>query len=180
MKTGTGMLHIYYGDGKGKSTAAFGLAFRAVGSGLRVLVLQFLKNDSFSGERKILETLPNVCCIPAAKNMKFVFQMTEEEKETYRHLYEEKLLALEDYCRGYDLLILDEAVSAIDAGMITEERLLEFLDLVQSEGAYGLEVVLTGNTPSERLLARADYVTCMKKIKHPYDRGQAARKGIEW
>lgn len=170
------MIHIYYGDGKGKTTAAMGLALRAAGSGKSVVIMQFLKNDDGSGERKILETLPNVFCIPAAKNMKFVFQMTEEEKKQYRHLYEQKFLDMEDYSRECDLLILDEAIGAIDAGLITEERLIQFLDTLKE----GIEVVMTGHTLKEALIERADYVTYMQKIRHPYDKGQAARKGIEW
>ena len=81
---GTGLIHIYYGDGKGKTTAAMGQAIRAAGSGLKVLVFQFMKNNS-SNERKILEQIPNVTCLPGKTHVKFYNQMNREEKAEYRH-----------------------------------------------------------------------------------------------
>ena len=102
--------------------------------------------------------------------------MSEEEKENAAKDYGELLEKALSEAPNADLLVLDEAISSCNHKMISEERLLDFLENKPKE----LEVVLTGRNPSEKLLSMADYVTEMNKIKHPYDKGTPARKGIEF
>lgn len=170
-----GLTHIYCGDGKGKTTAALGLALRAAGSGRRVLLLQFFK-DGKSGEFAALAGVPGIETVPHTRTFGFSWTLTEEEKREARTYYSAMLE--EAFRRGadFDLLVLDEAMSACTTGMVEEERLLALLAGRPEE----LEVVLTGRNPSRNLLDAADYVTEMKKIKHPFDQGVAARRGIEY
>lgn len=171
-----GLIHIYCGDGKGKTTAAVGQAVRAAGYGYRVLVYQFMKNN-MSSERKILEQLEQVTCVSGPEQVKFSFQMTEEEKLICLKENEEKLCEIEKMIKEvhYDMIFLDEVIYAVRAGLLGEEKLLSFM----SEKPKETELVLTGNAPTEQMVALADYVTELKKIKHPFDRGQTARDGIE-
>ena len=170
-----GLIHIYCGDGKGKTTAAMGLAVRCAGSGRRVLVLQFFK-DGKSSEFAALAYVPGVAVIPQTRSFGFSWTLSPAEKEEARAYYSGLLEEAFDRSSDYDLLVLDEAMSACTTGMIDEARLLALLAGKPAE----LEVVLTGRNPSQALLDAADYVTEMKKIKHPYERGVAARKGIEY
>lgn len=171
----TGLIHLYCGDGKGKTTAAVGLAVRAAGAGLPVVFTQFFKNGSSSEIRSLrrLELVQTVHCqtVPG----RFA-RMSEEQRRQaaadYRALLDKVLLMAQDA----RLLVLDEVVSACNHGILEEDRLVRFL---RGKPA-GLEVVLTGRNPSEQLLGLADYVTEMKKIRHPYDRGIGARAGIEF
>lgn len=173
--TGTGMIHIYYGDGKGKTTAAMGQAVRAAGSGLKVLVFQFMKDNS-SNERSILEQIPNITCLPGKRHTKFYNQMNGDEKAEYKHYNTKALDEIVKFCISFDMLVLDEAVCAVDLGLLSQKKLLDFL----KHKPRGLEVVMTGHHVSEQMLEVANYVTEMKKIKHPYDEGKSAREGIEF
>lgn len=171
-----GLIHIYCGDGKGKTTAAVGLSVRAAGAGKRVLFAQFFKNGS-SSEIRVLEQLPKVETDICRTHYGFYKRMNAEERgraqRDYTALLED---ALEKARDGVDLLVLDEVVSACNHQMVPEERLAAFLKQKPEE----LEVVLTGRGPSGALLELADYVTEMRKEKHPYDRGIQARRGIEF
>ena len=169
------MLHIYCGDGKGKTTCSMGLAVRAAGHGGKVVVAQFLKGCN-SGERAILEQLPNVNCLPVPEVMKFVFTMTEEEKAATRAQMTDILHRAAEAAREADLLVLDELNGAITTGMVALQDVLDFLDNRPQQ----LEVVITGRDPAPELQERADYITEMTKIKHPFDKGLNARKGVEW
>ena len=169
------MLHIYCGDGKGKTTCSMGLAVRAAGHGRKVVVAQFLKCGN-SGERTVLEQLPNVTLLPVPEITKFVFAMTEEEKAQTRTQMGEILTRAIAESRDADLLVLDELNGAISTGMVAPEDVLAFLD----SRPEGLEVVITGRDPAPELRQRADYITEMTKIKHPFDQGLNARKGVEW
>ena len=173
--TERGMVHIYCGDGKGKTTAAIGLAARASGSGKPVVVLRFLKGAR-SGELDSLRLLPGVSIVDGPESVKFLFRMTEEEKTDYKRLCCELFGEACGKCERGGLLVLDEALDAVDTGMLPEARLLDFL----KNRPEGLEVVLTGRDPSEALFEQADYVTRMVKVKHPYDSGVQARRGIEF
>lgn len=169
------MLHIYCGDGKGKTTCAMGLAVRAAGHGRKVVVAQFLKGSN-SGERVVLESLPNVNCLPVPETIKFVFAMDEQEKTQARAEMTASFLQAAEASRESDLLVLDELCGAISTGMVPLETVLAFLD----SRPEGLEVVITGRDPAEELQERADYITEMCKRKHPFDKGISAREGIEW
>ena len=170
-----GLIHIYCGDGKGKTTAALGLALRAAGSGKKALLLQFFK-DGKSSEFAALKQVEGIDVIAQTKAFGFSWTLTDSEKKEaaayYSGLLEEAFARAGDY----GLLVLDEAMSACTSGMIGEARLLELLKGRPEE----LEVVLTGRNPSEALLAAADYVTEMCKRKHPFEKGVPARKGIEF
>jgi len=169
------MVHIYCGDGKGKTTASVGLAVRAAGCGKKVMFSQFFKDGS-SSEISVLRDLPNVELNICTKKHPFFFRMTEEEKEKakcdYRLLFDKAEEAVKN---GVDLLVMDEAVSACNHGMIDEDAVIE---LLKNRGET--EIVLTGRDPSEALVNEADYISEVRKIKHPFDKGIHARKGIEF
>ena len=170
-----GLIHIYCGDGKGKTTASVGLAVRASGCGKKVLFTQFFKNGS-SGEILPLRSLPNITVMHCPKSYGLFSRMTEEEKRQAQEDYTALLQNVLKESENKDLLILDEVISACNHGTVPQERLLDFLHNKPEQ----LEVVLTGRNPSGQLLELADYVTEMKKIKHPFDAGISARRGIEF
>ena len=171
------MIHLYCGDGKGKTTASVGLAVRACGSGKRVMFTQFLKGQE-TGELSCLRLLPEITVLRGNLSKKFTFQMTAEERkaeaaENERLLEEAFHQAREN---GVQLLILDESVTAAQRDMISGERLKE---LVESH-RENFEIVMTGAVPDGWMVELADYVTDMEKIKHPFDKGVMARAGIEY
>ena len=171
----TGRIHIYFGDGKGKTTAAVGQAVRAAGHGFRVLFFQFLKDNS-SNERKILEQISNITCLPGREQVKFVSRMNGDEKAELLHYNNKALDEIVKFCSPFDLLVLDEALCAVGLKVLSEEKLISFLQ----HKPRGLEIVLTGHQVSDRMKEIADYATEMHKIKHPYDLGKLAREGIEF
>ncbi|MGI5893278.1 MAG: cob(I)yrinic acid a,c-diamide adenosyltransferase [Candidatus Merdivicinus sp.] len=171
-----GLIHYYYGNGKGKTTAAMGLALRAMGNGLRVLIVQFLKNGT-SAEVKMLKQMgANVLAVEGIAG--FSFQMTEEQKqacaaEQNLNLEAAAAAVAEGSC---DVLVLDEIGSALSLDMVSRERLESLLE----KRHPSVEVVMTGHKLDPMLHEKADYVTRMEKQKHPFDRGIIARKGIEF
>ncbi len=169
--------HIYCGDGKGKTTAAIGLAVRARGSGKKVLITRFLKTDH-SGEVKALSGLPDIIVTPCEKSFGFFSRMSQEQKKEAGIYYSQLLEATLNKAvrENFDLLVLDEIMAVCNFGLVEEKRVLEFL----SARPEGLEVVLTGRDPSENLVETADYVSEIRKVKHPYDKGIQARRGIEY
>lgn len=171
----TGKIHIYYGCGKGKTTAAIGQAVRAAGSGLKVLVVQFLK-DNCSGERKILERIPDITCFHGKDQVKFVSRMNEEEKRNLKEYNENIMDEIGKVCDFFDMVILDEILCAVWLKVLNEDILLQFLERKKE----GIEIILTGHEATEKVLKIADYVTEIRKIKHPFDKGVKARKGIEY
>lgn len=172
----TGLVHIYCGDGKGKTTTAMGLCARAAGYGYRVLIYQFMKDNSTS-EREVLKLCDRITIVDGLPAEKFSFQMTPEEKRQRKEYYESQLRAVtKKACReDYDVLFLDEAIYTIGAGLLDEALVLDFL----KNKPEHLEVILTGQNPGKALIEAADYVSEIKKIKHPFDHGTPARKGIE-
>lgn len=171
-----GFIHIYCGDGKGKTTTAMGLCTRAAGYGYKVLIYQFMKNNQTS-ERKVLEQIERITFVDGLDQEKFSFQMTPEEKKERKAYYEEQFDKVTQKAERekYDLLLLDELIYTIRAGLFEEEKLLSYL----REKPESLEVVLTGQGPSDELIAAADYVSEIRKVKHPFDQGLPARRGIE-
>lgn len=171
----TGKIHLYCGDGTGKTTAAVGLAVRAAGAGNRVLVTQFFKDGS-SSEIPVLTGIENIQVIHRNTVRGFYSRMTEEERAVAARDYTEHFQKICKMARNVDVLILDEMVSACNHAVVPEDEVIHFL-----EGSpENLEVILTGRNPSHRLLELADYVTRMEKVKHPFDQGLSARKGIEY
>ena len=172
--SGRGLVHIYCGDGKGKTTTSVGLTVRAVGSGKKVLFHQFLKDNS-SSERAILEKEPGITIVPGREMQKFTFQMNEEELQELREYNNKMLDKLFDMAKDYDMLVMDESVYSIDKNLLDEEKLIKHLE----EKPFSLEVVLSGRNPSQALMDHADYVSEIKKVKHPFDQGISSRMGIE-
>ncbi|KMT21848.1 cob(I)yrinic acid a,c-diamide adenosyltransferase [Clostridium cylindrosporum] len=171
-----GLVHIYCGDGKGKTTASIGLIIRALGSGMKVVFLQFLKNSPTS-ELNILSYLDNLTILRGKQGNVFSFSMTDEEKRLSTEIHNNNLkraieIAMSLQC---DMLVLDEVIGAYNRNLVDKDMLLEFLDRKPST----LEVVLTGRGPDANLTDRADYISEIKKIKHPFDMGISARVGIE-
>lgn len=171
-----GLIHIYFGDGKGKTTAAVGLAVRCAGRGNKVLLVQFLKSRD-SGELYSLAKLPDIEVMRGKESKKFTFQMNEEEKHAllieHNKMFEQVLEKIKN--GGYSLLILDEVIGALNAKVFEMPKLIEFL----RHKPENLEVVLTGRNPAPELVEIADYVSEMRKVKHPMDKGIMAREGIE-
>ena len=167
------MIHLYCGSGKGKTTAAMGLALRAAGRGKPVVIAQFLKGED-SGERRILERLPQVNLLPLPETIQFTFAMSEEEKEKEKVRYQCMLKEIADAAQVCELLILDEVCAAVNTGMISLQAILQLLD------GLTCEIVMTGREPAQELEQRADYITCMEKVRHPNDEGICAREGIEY
>ena len=169
------MIHLYYGEGKGKTTAAVGLAVRAAGAGLKVLITQFFKNGN-SSEIKALSAIENIEILLPREYRGRYKNMDEEERSVVNENYHVFLRAFIENAADYDLIVLDEGVSAYMYGMLEPDEVLRFL---KDEG-QNREIVLTGRVPMPELLALADYATEMRKEKHPFDHGVKARKGIEF
>ena len=168
----TGLVHLYWGEGKGKTTAAMGLALRSLGAGRKVVVVQFLKGGP-SGEIPLLEQL-GARVFRGKAGQKFTCQMTEAERAETKALQTEHLrraLALEA-----DLLVLDEACAAWQKDLV-DRALLKGAVLERPEGR---EVVLTGREPPEWMREAADYVTEMRCHRHPFEQGVPARRGVEF
>ena len=172
-----GLIHIYCGDGKGKTSAAIGLAVRAAGSGLKVLFTRFLKNES-SGELAILDDISQIKVLHLEKSYGFFKNLSEEKKQEVRETYLQlwRAIELEILTGRYDVLVIDEFMAAYRYGLIPNEEAVQFL----KDRPDNLEVVLTGRDPSEDLIRIADYVSEIRKVKHPFDCGVYARRGIEY
>ena len=172
-----GLIHLYYGYGKGKTTAALGLAMRAAGSGTKVVIVQFLK-DTNTSELKSFSKIPEITILRGTAAKVFVRNMTPEQLEGTKNIQNDNLRAALGYVESGNcgLLILDEALDAYQLGLLDPEL---FWDAVLKKPEE-LELVVTGHKPDARLVDAADYVTEMVKIKHPYDKGVFARKGVEF
>lgn len=168
-----GYIQVYTGDGKGKTTAALGLALRAVGAGLRVFIAQFAKGMEYS-ELKTLSRFSDSIVVRQYGRDCFIYG---EAKERDRELAEAGLREVREVILGgrYDLVILDEANIATYFNLFSVEALLE---LLQSKPEH-MEIVITGRRADPRLIEVADLVTEMKEVKHYFRRGVQARKGIE-
>jgi cob(I)alamin adenosyltransferase len=168
-----GLTQVYTGDGKGKTTAALGLALRASGAGLKVAFIQFMKGDADCGEHRFVAAhatfeifQPNTgnCLVQSNAELQ---QFTEE---TYT-LAADKLTS-----GGYDVVILDEILIAVGRGLLNAEAVLKLI----RQRPPAVELVLTGRGAPPEIIAAADLVTEMRAVKHPYDRGIMARRGIEF
>ncbi|MBW6409215.1 cob(I)yrinic acid a,c-diamide adenosyltransferase [Clostridium weizhouense] len=172
-----GLIHIYCGDGKGKTTAAMGLGMRACGREKKVLLTQFLK-DNNTGELLSIEKLGENFQVYKGEPVKSFFKfMSEEEqfKTKNEHSKRFKEVTLKSINEDIDLLILDEIIASINLNLIDLQEVMEFL----KSKPKGLEVVLTGRNPNQVLIDIADYVSEIKVIKHPYQKGINSRIGIE-
>ncbi|MDP4094926.1 MAG: cob(I)yrinic acid a,c-diamide adenosyltransferase [Bacillota bacterium] len=172
-----GLVHIYTGNGKGKTTAAIGLGIRAWGRNLKVLMVQFMKGLP-TGEACTIEKLqPGFELRRGTEIKKFTWDMNKQELQELAQA-EQAILAhtIKDVVQGdWDILILDEIVNSVSCGIIPLTDVLAFIE----DKPEKLEVVMTGRNAPEELINAADYVTEMKEIKHPFNKGIPARKGIE-
>ena len=159
------MIHVYHGDGKGKTTAAMGLALRMLAAGRRVVVVQFLK-DGESGEARLLAEHFGVPVFAGKVSDKFTWSMTSEELAATCVLHDGNLASALAELEGAQegLLVLDEAL----------------VDRALDMSARGVEVALTGRAPSRKIVEKADYITEMRCEKHPYEQGICAREGVEY
>lgn len=169
-----GLVHIYTGDGKGKTTASAGLAVRAAGAGKSVLFSQFLKGRP-TGELTSLKKI-GVFVVRSDAVTKFIPYMNEQElkecRQSQKAVFDEVKSKIEDF----DVVILDEVIGAINTGMISLEETVELI----RKRPEGTEIVLTGRDAPQELIELADYVSEIKAVKHPYDKGITAREGIEY
>ena len=169
------MIHIYTGDGKGKTTAALGLAVRAAGHGKRVKIIQFMKGCPEYGELETIKKIQSISieqfgrremvdrCSPSDEDRRLAGSALNAAIESIR-------------TRACDVLVLDEINVALDYDLIDLDKVLEILRTRPEE----MEIVLTGRSAPGELVETADYVTEMKEIKHPYRKGVEGREGIEY
>ncbi len=178
MKEKLGLIHIYTGEGKGKTTAAIGLAVRAAGNALKVLFVQFLKGGEESGEIKIFKGLKKNIEVIRFDQRHPIFFKKGDTKKGLINAAKDALKLIDEKIKSdkYDLVILDEINNLIVQGWADVN---ELMDIIRKR-PKGVEIVLTGRGASDELIEMADYVTEMKAIKHPFKKGIKARKGIEY
>lgn len=170
------MVQSYFGMGKGKTSAAVGATVRAAGSGMKVFFTEFLKNGD-SSELEILKNLENVDVI--LPNVEYIMfeELTDERikarSEAYgRLLFEE----LPQKIKHYDMIVLDEILDIVQFGYVGEEEFLKHINLWKTDK----EIILTGHSISEKIAETLDYISRVDAVKHPYNLGAAARRGIEY
>lgn len=170
-----GLLQVYTGEGKGKTTAATGLLVRALGQGWRALLVRFLKPAELeSGELRLLRQQSNLQVISAGLG---VIGRKVDPEVMATNVLTTFQQAVDILATGeFDLVVFDEINGCLNRGYLAEETLLQFLETRPA----GLEVVCTGRNAPDELLRRADLVTRMEKVRHPYDAGIPAREGIEY
>ncbi|MDD3165079.1 MAG: cob(I)yrinic acid a,c-diamide adenosyltransferase [Oscillospiraceae bacterium] len=168
-----GLLHLYIGDGKGKTTAAVGLAVRAAGNGLRVGFVQLLKGAD-TGEQRALRHIPGVCVLDNPETVPFA--TTAADRAMLAAQCEKRLAWASEHMAVFDLLVLDEALTAVSLELVPEQT----LEALTRGRPQQLELVLTGRTAPQALLDAADYITRMEALRHPYDAGTPARRGVEY
>lgn len=169
-----GLVQVYTGAGKGKTSAAFGLALRAIGRGLKVYVVQFIKGGFDYGELYVIDKLPNLT-LKAFGRGKFVVAKPPEREDV--ELAEEALRLAKKVVSGgeYDVVVLDEVNVALSLKLISLDDVLR---LVKTKPKH-VELVLTGRSAPDEIIEAADLVTEMREVKHPFSKGFPARKGIE-
>ncbi|MDQ7093976.1 cob(I)yrinic acid a,c-diamide adenosyltransferase [Desulfosporosinus sp. PR] len=171
-----GLIQIYTGNGKGKTTAALGLTIRAIGHGFKVYIIQFMKGSADYGELEGLKRLSPECRVESYGGKGWVHKGLQEEE----HVLEARKAfkrAREIAVSGeWDIVVLDEILNALWFELLAEDEVLELLEIKPPH----VELVLTGRNASDRLLEKADLVTEMVSQKHPFDQGIVARKGIEY
>lgn len=172
-----GFIHIYCGNGKGKTTAALGLAMRASGAGMKVHIVQLIKGGNTS-ELASIERISNITVVRPQKNYGFTRSMSEADKSEITVCHNEMLFAAYEKMRGgeIDMLIIDEFFAGYNNDLV-DKSLAEKIVFENSENC---ELVLTGRNPPEKFIAAADYVSKITAVKHPYEKGITARKGIEF
>lgn len=168
-----GLIQVYTGDGKGKTTAALGLALRAVGQGMKVIIIQFIKGDRTCGEHILAAQYRPFEMVQLNPGDSFV-QTLEELRSTTEQSFAfvEKTIV----SGGYDVVILDEILVAVNKGLVSIEQVLNLLNSKPEK----MELILTGRGAPREVIQKADLVTEMLAIKHPFDEGIKGRRGIEY
>lgn len=173
------MLYIFTGNGKGKTTAALGQAIRAVGEGKRVLMVQFIKGPWKSGEDFLAKGLePNFRLVKMGKGFVGIMGDTlprEEHEKAAEEAFEYARKEIES--GNWDIVILDEINNAVALNLISKEKVLELVDFSKDKIEH---IILTGRDAPQEFIDRADLVTEMHDIKHPYDRGVKGKRGLEY
>lgn len=167
--------HVYFGSGKGKTTAALGLILRAVGCGIPCFLVQFLK-DTKCGELETLRKLGVTVFRGKAPQAAFARDMTPEQLEETRGIHNENLTNAVEESKGGGLLVLDELLDAVELGLVDESA----VRLLLENRPDNLELVITGHSDIPWIFEKADYITEMVKHRHPYDKGVEGRRGIEF
>jgi cob(I)alamin adenosyltransferase len=172
--TANGLLLVYTGNGKGKTTAALGLVFRALGRGMRVAVVQFIKGKWKTGERRFAETLPGLTFLVMGQGFTWNSDDLSRDRAAAQAAWAtaKQLIAAGDH----PVIVLDEITFAIHYGFL---ELGDVLAALRDRPAH-VHVVLTGRNAPAELCAAADLVTEMAKVKHPFERGVAAQPGIDY
>lgn len=168
-------IHYIYGDGKGKTSAAVGAAVRMAGSGGKVLFCSFLKDGS-SSEVKILAGIENISYVAEEENFGFSWQMDRHMRQKAQNRYTRLFSSTFENRGRVDMIVLDELGDTIDCGFVEKGMVMTALQ----EMARSAEVVITGHRCDDELVRIADYVSEIKKVKHPFDKKLPARKGVEY
>jgi cob(I)alamin adenosyltransferase len=175
-KNGTGLVQVFTGDGKGKTTAALGTILRAAGHGLNIFIVFFIKGSYTSGEFSTLGKLPNVS-IATFGLRQFIDEKSEINPEEKKEAEAALTAARQAIASGrYDLVVLDEINVALDFHLVAVD---DVIDIIKNRPP-NVELILTGRHADVRLIEIADLVTEMVNIKHPFDKGVKARRGIEY
>ena len=171
------MLHIYHGNGKGKTTSVVGLAVRYAGAGGKVLFMQFLKNGT-SSEIHLLKKIDGIIVSCCESCNKFTFQMNEDEKNAVIQEHNKMLDKAKAFIEENSecLVVMDEFLDAYNKNMLDTVKADKILLLIPDSA----EVAVTGRSPHEKFIEKADYISHIKAEKHPYEKGIPARKGIEY
>lgn len=168
-----GMMHIYCGDGKGKTTASLGLALRAAGAGMSVCFVQFMKGGATS-ELNALKLIPEITVMRCDKNFGFFNSMTDSDKADITACHNRLIAAA--FKSNADVIILDEFNSAYELNLIDRKNSEQLI----FNGRINAEIILTGRNPAGIFIEEADYVSEIRCIKHPFQKGVTARRGIEF
>jgi cob(I)alamin adenosyltransferase len=169
-----GLIQVYFGNGKGKTTAALGLALRAAGRGKEVLIVQFMKKWDY-GELHSIQLIPQIS-VKTFGTKDFVYKGEAKEVD-----YQEAKKAFTEGVQGaksgkFDIIIFDELNVAIDFELLELQQVLDFLEQKPED----IEIIITGRNAPQEIIDKADLVTEMREVKHPYQKGVQARIGIEY
>jgi cob(I)alamin adenosyltransferase len=170
-----GLVQVYTGDGKGKTSASFGAALRAIGRDMKVYIIQFIKGGFDYGEMYVTDRLPNLT-LSAFGRGKFIIESPPAQEDVKQAQKGFELARKVVESGKYDLVVLDEINVALSLKMIKVD---EVLQLIRSKPKH-VEIILTGRGAPQQIIDAADLVTEMKEIKHPYTKGVPSRKGIEY
>lgn len=174
--TGLGLIQVYTGNGKGKTTAGLGLAFRAIGHGFKVCIVQFMKETGDYGEVKAAYLLPGLTITQAGR--KDFVDLTDPAQKDIRLAEDGWQIAREAISSGdYQIVIMDEINVAMGVGLLPVSQVVDFINMHRG---HGVEMVLTGRYAPQEIMDTADLVTEMREVRHPFSQGVPSRQGIDY